>query len=72
MADDVDRASKLEQIQREIALKAHRSGVSLAQELVGVRYCLDCGEEVPRKRIESVNADRCIECQTLLELKQQR
>ena len=28
----------------------------------GNRYCLDCGDTIPRARVEAVQAVRCVNC----------
>lgn len=67
MSDQFDKAAELEQLQREIAIKRHRT-LSPQQS---ARFCIDCGDEIPELRRRSVpGCVRCVTCQTVLERKQ--
>lgn len=64
--DDVDRAKEREMQHRAIALAAQLKAAMETEtpcEIDGLRYCLDCHEEIPQERIairpESV---RCVPC----------
>ncbi|URL06446.1 TraR/DksA family transcriptional regulator [Avibacterium sp. 21-595] len=66
MTDNLDRAQQLEQMQREIALKKHRTfkGVSAL-------YCQDCDEPIPEKRRQLIQGvQRCVDCQQRMEFNQ--
>ncbi len=69
MTDVVDRASQLEEMQREQALKANKQH---EKPLVvkGVRHCLECDDIIQTQRIKLVNAVRCINCQQLFDHQQ--
>jgi RNA polymerase-binding transcription factor DksA len=71
MTDAVDRASNLEQMQREQALKASQQHEK-PHLVKGVRRCLECDEAILSSRIKSVNAVRCINCQELHEHQQKQ
>lgn len=64
MTDVFDRASQLETEERErlIAARLNRPAEQPDEDEHG-RYCLDCGDTLPRLRVTSVNAVRCVECQ---------
>lgn len=69
--DPIDRAAELEQRQREQAIKAvvDRPRETPRQDETG-RYCVDCTALIPSARLLKVPyAVRCIDCQTLKELK---
>jgi len=69
MSDVVDRASNLEEMNREQAIKANQQH---EKPLIvkGIRRCLECEETILMARIQSVNAVRCISCQELHEHQQ--
>ncbi len=69
MSDQFDQAAKLEQQDRERSLATHKANQEKPLVINGQRYCLDCEIRVPKQRIEACNAVRCIECQTLNEIK---
>lgn len=66
MTDFYDRAQKLEQEQREAALRWQAaSSRPLGASLT---HCDDCGEAIPQNRREaSPGCTRCIACQTIAE-----
>ena len=69
MTDIIDSAAELEQLNRDLALKERqrRSNEAPDEDALG-RYCLDCGEQIPDKRIIRIPwAVRCVECQTINE-----
>ena len=73
MADAVDQAAALEQIQRDYALAAAKKSPEQPNEYHGHRYCIDCDIEITTKRLmANPNAVRCVECQTLQEHKNRR
>lgn len=65
MSDIVDRARRVEEMQRNLAIAAARMGLrgrEPAAELRGI--CIDCGGEIGGKRLEAMpSAQRCIDCQ---------
>lgn len=68
--DIVDRAEALEERQRNLALKHHKSAQKeLPQDIVdGVVYCIDCGVKVQEERLKAKpDAARCIGCQGIYE-----
>ena len=71
MADIFDRASALEQQERDASI-ARRTVLASAHEapfeIEGVRVCLDCFEPIAKRRLKALPAAaRCVECQTLKE-----
>lgn len=71
MADIFDRASALEQQERDASI-ARRQEVAAAHdtpfEIEGVRVCADCFEPISKHRLEALpTAVRCIDCQELRE-----
>ena len=66
MADDVDRAQRInEQLQAD-ALGAHRRKQLTVED--SYTDCIDCEEPIPEARRAAVpGCKRCIECQTLHE-----
>jgi len=71
MSGAFDAASKLEQRERDTAIAAHRNRhiEKPDQDDDGNRFCLDCADQIPGQRIESVNAVRCVDCQGVREQK---
>lgn len=69
MVDVIDRAQKREQEDNRLALEAALiNDVETEQpdEENGIRYCLDCGEPIPNKRLEArPDAVRCVECKDI-------
>jgi DnaK suppressor protein len=66
MTDQFDRASELEQEHRDRALAAQRNRPieEPDEDAHGVRYCLACGDIIPKQRVELVpTAVRCVACQ---------
>lgn len=64
--DKLDIAKDLEMEHRQRSLKAQRDGrvKEKPDEVDGIRYCLDCGDPVPKKRLDAEpDAVRCVECQ---------
>ncbi|MCG9755019.1 TraR/DksA C4-type zinc finger protein [Shewanella insulae] len=64
-----DRASDLEQCFRDDAIaNARQVATEVPDEVDGVRYCLGCGCDISKQRLEArPNAVRCASCQTLKE-----
>ena len=63
--DQFDRAQKLEQQQRDRALKAARQRPAEQPLMVdGIRVCIDCLDDILTARLEHIpDAVRCISCQ---------
>lgn len=68
MTDQFDRAQQLEEMQREIALKKHRTFKAVSR-----LYCEDCDAPIPEKRRQMIqDVTRCVTCQELEEKRQQQ
>ncbi|CZZ70891.1 TraR/DksA family transcriptional regulator [Enterobacter hormaechei] len=65
MADIIDSASEIEELQRNTALSAHR----VNRNAVSAERCGECGEDIPEPRRAAVpGCQTCASCQTDLEL----
>ena len=65
MADIIDTASEIEELQRNAALSAHR----IDRSAVSAEHCEDCGIEIPEKRrVAMPGCQMCASCQADLEL----
>lgn len=69
MSDPIDRANEIAEQNRNQALKQQRINQEQPCIVDGVRVCLDCDYPVSPKRIKAVNSVRCLECQTLEEIR---
>jgi phage/conjugal plasmid C-4 type zinc finger protein, traR family len=68
MTDQFDRAQQLEEMQREIAIKKHRTFKAVSR-----LYCEDCDAPIPEKRRQMIQGvTRCVTCQELEEKRQQQ
>ena len=67
--DDADHAQRLEEKQRELALKNIRGQSSLK---VSEKFCVECGVRIPEARRNLGGIKLCIDCQTDLERSQKR
>ena len=66
MADIIDTAAEIEELQRNAALSAHR----FDRDAVSATHCSDCGEEIPElRRAAAPVCQTCAECQRIIELK---
>lgn len=66
MADIIDSASELEDLQRDAALSMRR----INRNSVSATHCVDCGEAIPDLRREKVpGCHRCSSCQADEELR---
>lgn len=66
MADIIDTAAEIEELQRNAALSAHR----LNRNAVSAERCEECGEDIPAPRRAAVpGCQTCAECQSLKEIK---
>ncbi|MEA8877787.1 TraR/DksA C4-type zinc finger protein [Citrobacter freundii] len=60
MADIIDTAAEIEELQRNAALSAHR----IDHSAVSAEYCAECGEVIPEPRCAAVpGCQTCAECQ---------
>ena len=50
MADIIDTASEIEELQRNASLSAHR----INHKAVSATHCIECGEKISDKRREAV------------------
>lgn len=65
MADIIDTAAEIEELQRNAALSAHR----INRNAVSAEHCTECGEDIPAPRRAAVpGCQVCAECQADLEL----
>ncbi|MDM3294440.1 TraR/DksA family transcriptional regulator [Citrobacter sp. Cc139] len=66
MADIVDNASTLEDLQRDAALSMHR----LNHSAVSATHCEECGDNLPEARRKAYpGCTMCVECQSNMELR---
>ncbi|WP_334659532.1 TraR/DksA family transcriptional regulator [Klebsiella aerogenes] len=66
MADIINTAAVIEELQRNAALSAHR----INHNAVSAEYCSECGESIPAPRRAAVpGCQTCAECQSVIELK---
>ncbi|HDR2612802.1 TPA: TraR/DksA family transcriptional regulator [Enterobacter ludwigii] len=66
MADIIDTAAEIEELQRNAALSAHR----INHYAVSAEHCEDCGDIIPEPRRAAVpGCQTCAECQSLKEIK---
>ncbi|MFB4504340.1 TraR/DksA family transcriptional regulator [Enterobacter hormaechei subsp. xiangfangensis] len=66
MADIIDTAAEIEELQRNAALSAHR----LNRNAVSAEHCVDCGDDIPEQRRAAVpGCQTCAECQGVIELR---
>ncbi|MGS3584886.1 TraR/DksA family transcriptional regulator [Enterobacter cloacae] len=66
MADIIDTAAEIEELQRNAALSAHR----VNRNAVSAEHCSECGESIPAPRRAAVpGCQTCAECQSVIELK---
>ncbi|ESP62817.1 hypothetical protein SMITH_198 [Smithella sp. ME-1] len=67
--DALDDAQQATEVYDQAALRNHQARASVAPlPVTGERYCIKCGEPIPKKRLKAnPAARRCVECQTLAE-----
>ena len=66
IADIIDTAAEIEELQRNAALSAHR----LNRNAVSAEHCAECGEDIPAPRRAAVpGCQTCAECQSVIELR---
>lgn len=69
MADIIDSASEVEELQRNAALAAHR----INRSAVSAMRCSDCDEELPQaRRIAYPGCTMCVDCQADAERRNRR
>ena len=69
MADIIDNASTLEDLQREAALSMHR----LNHSAVSATHCVECDEELPEARRKAYpGCTMCVDCQADAEIRNRR
>ncbi|HAU5706244.1 TraR/DksA family transcriptional regulator [Citrobacter farmeri] len=65
MADIIDTATEIEELQRNAALSAHR----IDRNAVSAEHCEKCGDPIPEPRRAAVpGCQTCASCQADLEL----
>lgn len=66
MADIIDTAAEIEELQRNAALSAHR----FDRNAVSSERCEECDEPIPEPRRAAVpGCHTCAECQVVIELR---
>ncbi|MCC8229827.1 TraR/DksA family transcriptional regulator [Enterobacter mori] len=66
MADIIDTAAKIEELQRNAAHSAHR----IDRNAVSAERCAECGEDIPAPRRAAVpGCQACASCQEEIELR---
>ncbi|EKL6982142.1 TraR/DksA family transcriptional regulator [Escherichia coli] len=66
MADIIDTAAEIEELQRNAALSAHR----VNRNAVSAEHCAECGECIPALRRAAVpGCQTCADCQGVIELR---
>ncbi|MCF2346230.1 TraR/DksA family transcriptional regulator [Enterobacter hormaechei] len=69
MADIIDTAAEIEELQRNAALSAHR----IDRNAVSAEHCSECGDDIPeQRRIAVPGCQNCAECQGIIELKRRQ
>lgn len=76
MVDVFDRAQEREQKDRDLAIQAElKRGIETEEpdEENGIRYCLDCGLEIPKDRLKArPDAVRCVDCKEMKDRRSKR
>lgn len=66
MAEIIDTAAEIEELQRNAALSAHR----VDRNAVSAEHCAECGEDIPElRRVKVPGCQRCASCQQDEELR---
>jgi RNA polymerase-binding transcription factor DksA len=65
-ADDLDRASELEEVQRQTAIRAAQAKLTSAPASFDGEHCVDCDEDVEQGRL-AIGKYTCFACQTVRE-----
>ncbi|MGZ4974660.1 MAG: TraR/DksA family transcriptional regulator [Burkholderiaceae bacterium] len=75
MTDPIDRANDTAQFNNDLAIQQHLIDHTLPAQLIvdGVVECIDCGDEIPVERLAALpNCVRCIDCQTMYEIRERQ
>lgn len=71
MADQLDVASDLAELNVQTALQKHKEKQQAAA--VSAFYCIDCDEVIPHARREAITGVQlCVQCQQFSEIKQKQ
>ena len=64
MADEADVANRMQESEMRLAMAQRATARREVpdEDEDGNRYCLDCGEAIPQKRVQAVDAVRCVYC----------
>ena len=66
MTDQFDRASEIEQMDRDAALRRQASAREQAALIPAAIDCRDCGDEIPQARRSAVpGVQFCVDCQVM-------
>lgn len=66
MADIIDTAAEIEELQRNAALSAHR----VNRNAISAERCEECDEDIPESRRAAVpGCQTCADCQGVIELR---
>lgn len=66
MADIIDTAAEIEELQRNSALSHHR----LNRNAISAEHCIECGDPIDERRRAAVaGCQTCASCQSDLELR---
>lgn len=71
MADIIDTAAEIEELQRNAALSTHR----INRNAVSAEYCIECGDPIPEARRQAYpGCTMCVSCleESELRMKQGR
>lgn len=69
MTDIFDRASDMEQVQRDAALNKHRQRMAAQSSIPSAEHCGVCGECIPEGRRQAVpGCQTCVRCQEELDM----
>lgn len=75
MSDEIDRANDSAQFTNDLAIRQHLIDHALPPQLVvdGVVECIDCGDDISKERLGALpNCVRCIDCQTIFEIREKQ
>jgi DnaK suppressor protein len=70
--DIADQAEHQEEMARNLVIKSHQNRRKEQPEFDndGNRICLECGDDISEKRIQAIDAVRCVFCQQKKEQKE--
>lgn len=75
MSDPIDRANDTAQFNNDLDIKQHLVDHALPEQLIvdGIVECMDCENEIPLNRLAALpNCVRCIDCQTVYEIREKQ